>query len=372
MPNLADLLTGDLDGFSHADIDRIVAALGDETERVELKRDWPPNRDLAHDVCALANGFGGAIIIGYEDPKAGGGAYIGVVGMSSRIDGALAAIHSLTSPSVRCVIRSLRADSGHTVVVIAVPPTDNGPHEYIGGNKSNLPVRRGRGIRTLALSEIFALRRRAEGFSLEPPEIGYPIISLNMMEQTFWGVSFSPTEWPPERFSFGHDEDVAFQSYWSKLWKPKLEIRPNGVQITQEDSTIAFSVAVHVDGTVVMWWRARYRPWMYFVAMLDQAYGFASFVFRDLHLAPRATMWVRWAVSEDAQAEGPPFSRSGDLQRRVNFSHDVPEEILAYFVEQADRLSERSRPRENILAEIKSGRTGSTSYDDPRARWIPT
>jgi schlafen family protein len=370
MPNLAELLIGDLDAFSHTDVDRIVASLGDETERVELKRDWPPNRDLAHDVCALANGFGGAIVIGYEDPKLGSVSHM--VGTSPRIDGALAAIHSLTWPSVRCAIRSLQGADGHTVVVISVPPTENGPHEYIGGNKSNLPVRRGRSTKTLTLSEIFGLRRRAEGSSFEPPESGYPIISLSTMEKTFWGVSFSPTEWPKERFSFGHDEDMAFLGYWKKWWNPKLDIRPNGLQITQEKDEVSFSVAVHVDGTIVMWWRTGFRPWMYFVALLDQAYGFASFVFYHLNLAPRATMWVRWAVSDDAQDKRFPFSESGELTRHVDFSRDVPEELLTFFVEQADRLTGRSRPKPTILAEIQSAQSGSTPHEDARARWATT
>jgi hypothetical protein len=59
MSTLAQLLDGEVDRFTHQDLDNIVAPLTDEMERIELKREWPTNSDLAHDVCAFANGRGG-------------------------------------------------------------------------------------------------------------------------------------------------------------------------------------------------------------------------------------------------------------------------------------------------------------------------
>jgi len=41
MPTLAQLLDGEVDRFTHQDLDNIVAALTDEIERIEPKREWP-------------------------------------------------------------------------------------------------------------------------------------------------------------------------------------------------------------------------------------------------------------------------------------------------------------------------------------------
>lgn len=373
MPNLADLLDGRLDIFSYSDLDRVVASLSDESHRIEVKQDWPSNRELAHDVCAFANGRGGAIIIGYSDPRRGLEQNAGVDGSSGKIDAAFSAIHALTWPSVHCVIRSFSGDSGHVAVAIVIPPSSGAPHEYIGDDKPNLPIRRGRSKKGLTLSEIFALRRRAENISVEPPQIGYPIVSLNTQEGTFWGVEFSPSEWPEEPFVFGNAEDVAFQNYWRQTYSPTLEIRPNGIRMLYEAHDLVLSVVVHTDGTIVVWWRTSYRPWMYFAALLEMAYGFASMVFSHLQLSPRALMRVRWNIEPSFQDENLanerfPFPTSGELLRRVDFSRNDIDGVLTYFFEQTDRLAGRSRPRNHIESEIREGR-GSIRYEDPRARW---
>jgi hypothetical protein len=338
-------------------------------ERVELKRDWPSNRDLAHDCCAMANGLGGAIIVGYEDKSVGGARFPGVDGSGKRIDAALASVHSLTWPSVRCIMHPYQEAGGtHTCVVVVVPPTEVGPHEYIGGGKSNLPVRRGRSNRSLSLTEIFALQRQAESFASKAPDIGYPIIALNTQKGTYWGVAFYPTEWPEERLVFGRDEDLDFAGYWGRRWRPDLVLRENGIELSYNESDLNFSVAIHVDGSVVMLWHANHRRWMYYVAFLEECYDFASFVFYKLGFSPRATMRVQWAVApDDPKNDKEPFPTFGQLARRVDFSRDAIDDVLTFVIEQTHRLGGRSQPRERILNDIRT--RGSVAPPDPRERW---
>jgi hypothetical protein len=367
MPQLADLLAGSLELFEHDDVDRIVAALSDETERVELKSDWPAGPELAHDCCALANGLGGVIIIGYEDPSRGRAPHPGVDGSSKAIDSKLASVHSLTAPSVHCIMRSYLG-SAHTAVVVVVPPTESGPHEYVRADKPNLPVRRGRSKKSLSLSEIFALRHRAESFASDPPEIGHPIVSLDTKTATYWGVEFTPIEWPLERLVFTHEEDVAFTGFWGGLWNAVPTIRANGIELSyDENSGLNFSLAVHVDGSVVMTWYTNCRQWMYFLAFLEHCYDFASFVFFKLGLSPRALMRVKWSVATDDRDPKEPFPDYGELLMRLDFSRDALDEVTTFVVEQTHRLGGRSQSRETIRRSIET--RGGQPPPDPRSRW---
>jgi len=339
-------------------------------ERIDLKRDWPANNELAHDVCSFANGRGGLIILGYDDPAVGKTPFDGVDGSPKRLDSAYNSVHAMTVPAVRFFLHSYQ-DGQHTSVAIVIPPTENGPHEYIGGGKkTNLPIRRGKTKDGLSLGEIVSLQRAASGMTYEPPEIGTPALSLDVQNLPYWGVEFAPEEWPGERFAFSHDDDVPFQVFWQNRFAP-ISFKPlsNGIEISQGSGTMQFTSVVNADGSVVVVWRTNARPWMYFGSLLEAAYCYASLVFHRLSLAPRALARVRWAVTEEAQDKQSPFSEFGELTRRVDFSRDSVEDVLLYFIEQADRLALRTQPREQILKSIRESRKGAQPADDPRARW---
>ena len=362
-------MDGDLALFSHAEVDRVAQSLSDEMDRVEFKRDWLNARDLAHDVAALANGLGGIIIIGYDDPSKGLTPAMGVDGSSRRIDAVLASIHALTWPPVHCFIQSFAAESSHVAVVISVPPTKNGPHEYIGGNKPNLPVRRGRSNKTLSLTEITALQRRAESLSFPRPEVGDPLISIDALVPSFYGVEFTPEEWPQERFVFSYENDMSIQGYWGRLWSPlSYVIKSNGALVSQGSDVMTFRAAAHVDGSIVVVWAATRSPWAYLLSMMEDAYGFASLQFQRLGLAPRATMRLRWSVLEEHQDKMSPVPPADELVRRVDFSRDAVEDILTFVLEQMDRLAGRIQPREAVLAAIRRSRLAERS-PDPRLKW---
>ena len=108
---------------------------------------------------------------------------------------------------------------------------------------------------------------------------------------------------------------------------------------------------------------------MYFRALLEAAYCYASLVFHRLNLAPRALARVRWAVTDTAQDKQSPFSAFGELSIRVDFSRDSLEDVLLHFIEQADRLALRTQPPEEILKSIREARRGVQPADDPRIRW---
>ena len=370
MPNLANLLDGEVDRFAHQDIDNIVAALTDEMERIDLKRDWPANNELAHDVCSFANGRGGVIILGYDDPAAGKTPFNDVDGSPKRLDSAYNSVHAMTAPAVRFFVHSYQ-DGPHTSVAIVIPPTENGPHEYIGGGKkTNLPIRRGKAKDMLSLGEIVSLQRAASGMTYDAPEIGTPALSLDVQPTPYWGVEFTPEEWPLERFAFSHEDDVPFQTFWQSRFAP-ISFKPlsNGIEISQGSGTMHFTAVVNADGSVVVVWRANSSLWMYFRSLLENAYCYASLVFHQLNLAPRALARVRWTVNDVVQDKQSPFSEFGQLTMRVDFSRDAVEDVLLFFIEQADRLALRTQPREQLLKSIREARKGVQSTDDPRARW---
>jgi hypothetical protein len=369
MPSLLDLLDGDLALFSYGDLDRVVKSLSDEMDRVEFKRDWPPNRDLAHDACAMANGLGGVIIVGYEDPAKGLTPFVGVDGSSKRIDAALAAIHALTWPPVHCYMQAFTNGAPHVAVVASIPQSFSGPHEYIGGDKPNLPVRRGRSNKSLTLTEIFALQRRSDSTSTEPPDIGQPIISLNVQDPTFYGVEFTPEEWPAERLVFNYENDMSIQGYWGRLWSPiAYVIRSNGIEVSQGSNSMRFRVALQADGSVVCVWSAKRSPWAYLMSMLEDVYGFSSLQFFKLGLGPRATMRLRWAVLDDDQDKTMPLPPGDELIKRVDFSRDSVNDVLTFALEQIDRLAGRIQPREAIARVIATNRPAQRS-PDPRIQW---
>jgi hypothetical protein len=368
MPELADLLDGDFDVLTYADVERIVASLPDETHVVELKREWPSGRDLAHDCCSFANGFGGVVLVGYEDPKHGKKPFPGVDGSSAKMDALMSSIQSLTSPAVHCYMRSFEGPNGHVVVAISVPRTENGPHEYIGGDKPNLPVRRGKSNKSLSLSEIVALQRRTSMRPALPLEDGYPIISINMLSGTFWGVEFQPEEWPETPFVFHHDDDLAVQNLWRSYdWKPVPKLWLNGIELAVAEAEPSIGAAVQTNGMVAVKWSTAHRQWMWFVGMLEQAYDFASMVFHHLKIAPRAVMYVRWGVKEEDAEQRFPFPPSGQLSLRVDFSRTKVADVLSFFSEQADRSAGRSRPMKQVEDEI--GRAIGPTAKDPRVRW---
>lgn len=373
MSGMEDLLAGNLELLNYEDIDLFVSALDDETSRIELKSEWPSNRELAHDLCAMANGIGGAIILGYDDPRRGCTKKTGLDGSSRKIESVLSAIQAVTSPSVRCHTRAYVGPGNHTIIVFVVESAKYGPHEYIGTDKMNLPVRHGRKKQPLTMGEIIGLQHRAEGVSNPPRTVDYPLIAINLLDGTFVGVQFSPLEWPSEPMYFTERHDTAFKHYWSTLessWTPSLEMQLGGDLLKVSTGEPHLFAAAQVDGVVAVKWSATARPWMYFVALLEQAYEFGSLAFSTMGLAPRAHMFLRWQMKpEDAAGQRHPFPDYGQLERKVDFSRDATEDIIIFCFEQAERRIGLSRPREVVAREIAESRRRRSDHVDSRSLW---
>ena len=151
-----------LDALTEADIQALVERGVTEGPHLDYKRELGTKgeyRDLAKDVAAFANAYGGYLVYGVEEKKEGdeGEAEIEIVGLAiPDIDGFLSAleqtVRARTTPSVEVRTKAIELSTKEEdekepryVVVVEVPPSLNAPHMadhvfYRRGDRTSSPM----------------------------------------------------------------------------------------------------------------------------------------------------------------------------------------------------------------------------------------
>ncbi len=134
----------------------LVLALGQrhEDQQLDFKRELPSNaRDLAKDAAAMSID-GGVIVIGVDE-NAGVASAILPLPLQGVVERLRQLIDSHVEPKLEVEISMLRdnPNDGDGVVVITVPKSESGPHQYDG----RFPARSGPTTRYLGASEVAAL-----------------------------------------------------------------------------------------------------------------------------------------------------------------------------------------------------------------------
>jgi len=221
MPSL-NLLEDDLASASYEEVLSALQGFRDESERVEFKREMPDRSKLVQTACAFANAYGGIIAVGIEDADKGLTMAEPPPDISNRAQTAvLSRILSRTYPSVRCQSFSF-TDGKHAIMLIRVPRTTIGPHEYLGNDGKRLPVRRDKSIDDLHLVEIEALQQRRDNSSLRESPLGahHPLVNLqppvtkrntNNAQLSFVGAAIYPQEFLPTTKTLYEDDETAIQ-----------------------------------------------------------------------------------------------------------------------------------------------------------------
>jgi predicted HTH transcriptional regulator len=160
---MKNIYTDRLDSFSFTEMLEALRGVGTETQRLEFKREIPPKK-LGHRVCSLANASGGVIVIGIDNPVVGDVLRFAPVPTNVSDKKQLSYTSSVNAwvypqPPFE-MFPYADEESGNTFLVVRVAASSVGPHEYIGGDESNLPIRRGTETKTLSLADIEALQRR--------------------------------------------------------------------------------------------------------------------------------------------------------------------------------------------------------------------
>lgn len=217
---LLDLFNDDLSNESYENVISALQGFRDEAERIEFKREMPNRTKLVQTACAFANAYGGILAIGLEDADEGLVPAQKPPDISNREQtAALSRILSRTYPSVRCQSFGF-TDGKHAIMLIRVPRTTTGPHEYLGNDGKRLPVRRDKNIDDLHLVEIEALQQRREGTTLRESPLGAhmpwvpiqpPVVkrNTNNAQLSFIGAVIYPSEYIPWSKTLYKDDDRA-------------------------------------------------------------------------------------------------------------------------------------------------------------------
>lgn len=106
----------DTETLTYEDLVIEFEAIRDETARLEIKQEVSDRNYIANTACALANTFGGAIVIGFLDPESVEGQIIPVknpIDCSVRATNALiSSIQEKSYPAIRCDGYRLRSKDG--------------------------------------------------------------------------------------------------------------------------------------------------------------------------------------------------------------------------------------------------------------------
>lgn len=379
MPAFSDLLEGRFEGFTHASILALVREIGTEGSRIDVKGPWPANVEVAVDACALANAYGGIIVVGVGDEKLGFPLEHGVDTTDAKLTGVENTIASVTWPPVRVETKSFHDDAtGHDLAVLVVWPASGGPHEHMT-NGVNLPRRRGRRNDRLRYGEIVELQQRA-GLSA-PREYGPQtdrLTSLNGDMGSFYGIEILPAHYgPPARYV--REDDDAFQRFWATALQERTTFFTwgrSGVQIyVDADLELAPNArriwaTAHADGSSIVRMSPAFRPdvneFTQFLFAAKYAIAFGAFVLLRARQGPRARIFIR--TQKKQLPNEPPRSLEAPLELGKmpgsffadydvdysTFDESSARRLVGTIVEDLDRATGRSRARAEIDDAIRN------------------
>jgi hypothetical protein len=213
MQRIKNIYADGLEAFTFDEMLVALQAISQETQRLDFKRLNVGRPALAHLCCAFANADGGIIAIGFDDPVAGKPvALLDLVDISDTAKTALAAaINARAQPPLPIELFGYSSSDGQSFLVIRVDQSETAPHEYIGNDFSNLPVRRDTQTGTLRLSEIDALRARSDS-SPEDSPLGQkqPVIFIGQHSTTAdisIGIRITPAFYSRDRLILDTDDN---------------------------------------------------------------------------------------------------------------------------------------------------------------------
>lgn len=183
-PRLERLMDASIDDVTEAHLRRLVEGQVPEDVDLDFKqevygRNDQAKRDLSGDISAIANSFGGLIILGVEEDGSGRASALSPISLPAD---EIVRMHQVLATNVAPVppaeIREITSEEapGSTYVLIAVPLSPYRPHGVRVGEGFRFPVRDGPGIRYLSEPELADMYRgRIRG-------LGHQIEALDLVE----------------------------------------------------------------------------------------------------------------------------------------------------------------------------------------------
>lgn len=312
-----NIFSDPLEGLTFDQFLSVLEAIKDEGQRLDFKAnlDASGERELAEDACALANAYGGLIVIGIEDPKKTKGAITFAAQQPQTGDEAHLRIANrilgLTHPPISAEVMSLAEHSPphRRSLLVRVRESVLAPHEFIP--KHSLVVRRGSRKAPLSLPEIEALLRRRDigRHSLEHrrdvPNVQYGPSHANSYGDHV-GITVRPVEFITPYMDFGTDDEDIIRGVIQKVPKQVFQYRPLelglvGGELSAEDESdpaaAGFAFEVRNDGRVTvrmeLGWREGLRSDIDDLAFaLIFACELARNVYYRWHYSPRASIHV--------------------------------------------------------------------------------
>ncbi|HET9392191.1 MAG TPA: ATP-binding protein [Candidatus Rubrimentiphilum sp.] len=162
---LLDPFTAPLDQLTYESLCEAFRDVGSETQRLEFKREIDPE-ELARQAVAMANGSGGLVVVGFDDPMEG--TPLKPFSFPDKIDEParrrlLSKIQSRVYPSLSLEAAGYTASNGNEkALVLRVASSMSAPHEHLN-DRGRFLIRRGTAIAGMSLRELETMIRRRDG-----------------------------------------------------------------------------------------------------------------------------------------------------------------------------------------------------------------
>lgn len=373
-----------LEGRTYEEIFAVLAAINEETSRLEFKRELDFGA-VTRELVGFANGEGGIIVVGFEDPSAGTPLTAFGAGPDTSDRDRLRIMSKVQAkiyPSVSFdVFGYKRADGAHGMLIIRVPESLQAPHEWLD-QRGRFPVRRGAQIDYLTLREIEYLlaRRESHGTTLDLERSMRWLNFDRIGDQLFIGVRIFPERTSPVRVLTKRIQDPIERTIKSLVGLQETGVRTemNSILFIQDQSNRPEDAtkltewevehrrcSVSVDGMVEVRFPQDTNMLIYqlYRALCD-AYAAASQVLIQLGGGPRISGTFAYNLRRTPHLGPFPIGESGELYFQADLSRDTPvdlfPELLIKAMRQAGEVGDYDEFTENL------GRFWYEEYLQPR------
>jgi hypothetical protein len=391
---MLNLFHDHLEGRTYEDVFAVLAAINEETSRLEFKRELDFG-DVTKEVVAFANGEGGIIVVGFEDPSANKPLTAFGPGPDTADRDRLRVVSKIQAkiyPSLSIEVFGLkRADGAHGMLVIRVPESLQAPHEWLD-QRGRFPVRRGAQIDYLTLRELeYLLSRRDSGGTAIELHRSTPWLNFDRTSQRlFIGARVTPERPSLVRVltkSLQKPIEAAIRSL------PGLE----GTSVTTQMNSILFlhdpasrpsdiarmmeweiehrRCSVSVDGMVEVRFPQDTNNLIYQIyRTLCDAYAGASHVLLGLGGGPRISGAFAYKLERTPDLGPFPIGDEGELYFAADLSRDTPvdlfPELLIYAMRQAGELSDYDEFTDGLERFWREQYLQPRGVTDLRDQWI--
>jgi hypothetical protein len=354
-----------LEGETYEDVFTVLAAINEETSRLEFKRELDFG-DVTKEVVAFANGEGGIVVVGFCDPAVGKPLKPFSSGPATADPDRLrvaSKVQAKIYPSVALeVFGYKRADGAHGMLVIRVPASIQAPHEWLD-QRGRFPVRRGAQIDYLTLREIEYLLARRDSHGTMGLDLGRSTPWMNFdrsSQRLFVGARVSPERPSSVRVltkSIQKPIEAAIRSL-PGLEKTSVLTLMNSILFMQDPDTRPSDAAqmmdweiehrfcsVSVDGMVeVRFPQDKSRLAYQLYRALCDSYAAANSALLSLGGGPRISGTFAYKLNKTPDLGPFPIGEDGELHFDADLSRDKPSdvfpELLVYAMRQAGELGD--------------------------------